>query len=149
MHDEDQWPTAPTPIQHQPPPGKYLLSFRHGKLCERFGRSVVELEFEILEPTVWAKTSIKMYFALPTKASPSTRSKYYEHWVLANEKPPARGDRMSTRVFTGYWWANVCHTQKRADAKGCRPLAPHECGIAVVDRLIERAAGAPLKGTRP
>lgn len=139
---ENAWPTAPPSLADQPPPGKYDIAFRHALIVERFDRRNVEALFDIIEPGAWYGLPVKFYFPLPATGTPSVTSKYYRAWVSANGGiPPKRGDRMTPKVFRGYWRAEICHTRRVATRSGCRELDGGQPGVAIVDHLIERLAG--------
>ena len=144
MAGDDEWPTAPDP--EEPPPGKYLIAYLRGRSIERFGRRDIEVDFEIIEPIRWAKKVVKMYFPVPPEGPPSRASKYYQAWIQANGAPPKRGDRMSPRVFEGYWHAELDRTKRTTTRNGgIRRLTDGETGRIRVEHLIERAAGAPAR----
>ncbi len=148
--DEEQWPLAPD--LEQPPPGKYVVAYRRARLVDRFpDRYTIELHFAIVEPPKWLDFPIIMYSSSPKGARLGKRSKYYEVWTLANGGPPKRRDRMTPTVFAGWWNAEVVHTRRRMEKKGMkngiRELKPTETPTAVIETLIERAAGELQKGT--
>src|SRR5262249_16911067 len=70
-----------------------------------FGQKKVRLRFEIVEPPPNAGIQVFLFATLPK--NPSHRHKYYDLWVKANDGPPHRNDRMSPRVFQGYWKLRV------------------------------------------
>jgi len=144
-HDDGGgWPTAPDP--EEPGPGKAVISFVRGRMVERFCRNNIELDFTIVEPIRWANKTVRMYFPIPFNEPPSLDCKYYKAWVLANNGViPKRGDRMTSRVFQGYWLAELVQTKQKSktDGGGVRELEPSEVGRTIVGNLLARAAGAP------
>ena len=126
---ESDWPIAP-PSQSDLPDGEYLAAFRDAKRGQWFGQQKVRLRFEIVEPAASAGIQVYLYSTLPKH--PSHRHKYYNLWAEANGGPPARGDRMTCRVFRGYWKVRVIWS---APKNGGHPMPQ-------VVELLERVAGA-------
>lgn len=125
---ENDWPIAP-PSPSDLPDGEYVAAFREAKRNQWFGQPKVCLRYEIVEPATYAGIQVYLYATMPTPLS--QRHKYYALWVKANGGPPERGDRMSSRVFRGYW--NVCVAWKLPKSGG-HPLP-------LVTELLERVAG--------
>jgi len=125
---ESDWPIAP-PSQFDLPDGEYLAAFSEAKPGQWFGQQKVRLRFEIVEPAASAGIYVYLYSTLPKH--PSHRHKYYDLWVRANGAPPVRGDRMTCRVFRGYWNVRVAWS------------VPKDGGHAMpqVTELLERVAG--------
>lgn len=122
------WPIAP-PSQSDLPDGEYIAAFREGKLGQWFSQQKVRLQFEIVEPT--ASAGIKVFLFATLQKHPSQRTKYYALWVNANGGPPDRGDRMTCRVFRGYWRVRIAWS------------VPKNGGHSMpqVVELLERVAG--------
>jgi hypothetical protein len=125
---ESDWPIAP-PSQSDLPDGEYLVAFRDAKLGQWFGQQKVCLHYEIVEPATYAGIQVYLYSTMPKH--PSHRHKYYDLWVKANGGPPRRGDRMSSRVFRGYWKVSVAWNVPK---NGGHPMP-------LVTELLERVAG--------
>lgn len=144
---EPDWPLAPNPTE--PPAGKYIVAYQHYRWAKRYAdRNTLELHFVVVEPSAWKGTPLTLYCPIPLNGLPGKRSKYVTLWTLANEgKPAPRRSRMAASIFKGYWVAEVTHTQQRMVTDGgklkggVQKLGPEETGIAVINRLIERAAG--------
>lgn len=98
------WPIAP-PAQSDLPDGEYIAAFRDATPGQWFGQQKVRLRYEIVEPAASAGIQIFLFSTLPKH--PSHRHKYYDLWVKANGGPPHRNDRMSPRVFCGYWRVRI------------------------------------------
>jgi hypothetical protein len=77
--------------------------------------------------------AIPMWFALGTGKRPhaSRRGKYFPEWIRANGEPPARGDRLSPKVFT--------HRIARVEVGDTEGIAPY----SVVRKIVSWEAGAP------
>ncbi len=102
----DNWPIAPDP--EQPPPGKYIIAYQRARSVERFCRLNIELIFIIVEPQQWEKKVVKKYYAFPVDEPLGLESYDYRDWCLANGgNRPKRNDRMTPRVFSGYWHAEL------------------------------------------
>jgi hypothetical protein len=125
---ESDWPMAP-PSQSDFPGGAYLAAFRDAKLGQWFGQGKVRLRYEIVEPAASAGIQVFLFATLPKH--PSHRTKYYGLWVKANGGPPGRNDRMSPRVFRGYWKVLVVWSVPK---NGGHPMPQ-------VTELLERVAG--------
>lgn len=141
QEDESAWPLAPDP--DQPPPGKYIVAYRWARLiAKRFGnRDTIELHFKVVEPPRWKERMLIMYCGIPLDGRPSRNSKYVMMWTLANGGSAKRRDRMTPRVFAGYWAATVVHTGRKMTKDGSKELGAGEMGTAVISSLIEREAG--------
>lgn len=126
--NDDEWPLAPEP--DQPPPGKALIAYRRARIVRRFDRRVAEIEFSIIEPIDWQGFRVVLYCALPAEGPARRAGKFYALWTMANGASPNRRDRMSPRVFAGYWWAELERSREGQ-------------GNTHVGCLIERAAGGP------
>jgi hypothetical protein len=125
---ESDWPIAP-PSQSDLPDGEYLAAFRDAKRGQWFGQQKVRLLYEIVEPAASAGIQIFLYATL--SKHPSHRTKFYALWVRANGGPPRRNDRMSPRVFRGYWNVRVAW---RVPKNGGHPMPQ-------VTELLEQVAG--------
>ena len=125
---EGDWPIAP-PTQSDLPDGEYLAAFRDAKPGQWFGQQKIRLRYEIVEPAASASIQVYLFATLPEHLSP--RHKYYDLWVKANGGPPHRGDRMSPRVFRGYWNLLVAWNTPK---NGGHPMPQ-------VTELLDRAAG--------
>jgi hypothetical protein len=81
-----------------------------------FKRWTCLLRFDVLrENQIDVVARIPMWLPLGTGDKPraSRRGKYLKEWVEANDEPPARGDRLSPRVFVGrIARVEVGHTEK-------------------------------------
>jgi hypothetical protein len=122
------WPVAP-PSSTELPAGEYIAAYRGAERGQWFGQQKVRLLFEILEPAEFASIQVPLFATLGK--NPSPRWKYYGLWVKANGGSPLRGDRMSPRVFQGYWKIKVSWT------------APNNGGYPMpyIQELVERVAG--------
>lgn len=125
---ENNWPVAP-PSKSDLPDGEYVAAFLGADRRQWFGQQKIRLRYEIVEPTAHAGIRVFLFSTLPK--STSHRHKYYELWVKANGGPPYRNDRMSPRVFRGYWKVRVVWTMPRA---GGHPMP-------LVSDILERVAG--------
>jgi hypothetical protein len=125
---QNDWPIAP-PSQSDLPGGEYVAAFRGAERGQWFGQQKVRLCFEIVEPAASAGIRVYLYSTLPKH--PSHRHKYYNLWAGANGGPPARGDRMTSRVFRGYWKVRVIW--------GVPKNGGHS--MPLVTDLLERVAG--------
>lgn len=125
---ESDWPIAP-PSRSDLPDGEYLAAFLDAKCGQWFGQQKVRLLYEIVEPAASAGIQIFLFATLPKH--PSHRTKYYALWVKANGGPPHRNDRMSPRVFNGYWKVRVAWSMPK---NGGHPMPQ-------VTELLERVAG--------
>lgn len=142
--DEQEWPLAPDP--EQPPVGKYLVAYQRARMVSRFAnRKTIELHFSIVEPGKWLNTVLVMYCSTPLDGFPGRNSKYVTMWNLANGGPGKRRDRMTPRIFEGYWYAEVDHTRRIMVKDGIRKLESNETGTAIIVELIERATGGGKK----
>lgn len=129
---ESDWPVAP-PSQSELPEGEYIAAYRGAERRQWFGQEKVRLLFEIVDPAPCAGIQIPLFATLQKKSSP--RSKYFELWVKANGGPPLRGDRMSPRVFSGYWRLRIAWSVPK---NGGHPMPQ-------VVELLERVAGGVNK----
>ncbi|MDR4470219.1 MAG: hypothetical protein MRJ68_18300 [Nitrospira sp.] len=125
---EKAWPVAP-PSRDELPDGVYVASFRNADRHEWFGQAKVRLRYEIIEPPAYAGIQVFLFSTLPKNLS--HRHKYYELWVKANGGPPRRNDRMSPRIFKGYWRVKVTWSVAKS---GGHPMP-------LVSELLERVAG--------
>jgi hypothetical protein len=125
---ESDWPIAP-PSQSDLPDSEYIAAFRDAKPGQWFGQQKVRLRFEIVEPAASAGIEVFLFSTLPKRLS--HRCKYYDLWVKANGGPPHRNDRMSPRVFRGYWKVRI---EWSVPKNGGHPMPQ-------VTELIERVAG--------
>ncbi len=125
---EKDWPMAP-PSQSELPDGEYIAAFRDAERGQWFGQQKVRLCFEIVEPAASSGIQISLFSTLPKHFS--HRHKYYGLWVKANGGPPGRKDRLSPRVFNGYWTVRVAWSVPKS---GGHPMPQ------VID-LLERVAG--------
>lgn len=118
------------------PEGEYLAAYRDFDATTiYFEQDKVRLDFEIIEPVACAGLFVPLFMndtRLNRNRRPSRRSKFYALWEMANGGPPNRGQRMSMKVFEGYWRLRV----RWGLVKGS-PSTP------VVDALLERTAGGP------
>ena len=128
--DDRNWPVAP-PSQDDLPEGEYTVAYRGFKKGEWFGQTKVRLDVEVVEPGHCAGIRVPLFAT--TRSQCSQRSKYYGLWVKANGGPPRRGDRMSPKVFRGYWRVRIAWSVPRNDG---HPMPQ-------VVELIERVAGGP------
>lgn len=131
---ESDWPIAP-PSSSEFPDGEYVAAFRDAERAQWFGQRKVRLRYEVIEPTANAGIQVFLYSTLPK--TPSHRHKYYDLWVKANGGPPGRNDRMSPRVFSGYWRIRVAWSEPK---NGGHPMPQ-------VAELLERVAGAKTTQT--
>jgi len=128
MERESPWPIAP-PSRNELPDGVYIASFRDADRHQWFGQAKVRLRYEIVEPSAYIGMQVFLFSTLPQ--SLSHRHKYYELWVRANGGPPHRNDRMSPRIFRGYWKIRVVWNEPK---NGGHPMP-------LVTDLLERVAG--------
>ncbi len=126
---EGVWPLAP-PSQSDLPDGEYIAAFRDAQRAQWFCQEKIRLRFEIIEPAIYAGIQVYLFSTLPKHLS--HRCKYYALWVKANGGLPHRNDRMSPRVFHGYWKIRVAWSVPQNDGY---PMPQ-------VVELIERVAGA-------
>ena len=126
---ETDWPLAP-PSESDLPAGQYVAAYRGYVLGEWFKQKKIKLMFEIVEPRLYAGYDVPLFATLEKKISRAC--KYYGLWVKANGRVPLRGDRMSPRVFSGYWNVRVAWSVP----KNGHPMPQ-------VVELIERVAGGP------
>ena len=131
---ETDWPVAP-PSEIDLPTGEYTAAYRGAKRGQWFGQQKVLLLFEIVTPVHSAGITIPLFATLPTERRLSQRSKYYGLWVKANGGPPLRGDRMSPRVFRGYWDIRIGWSKPKDGG----------AGMPQIIELIERVA----EGSKP
>lgn len=149
--NEQHWPLAPNP--QEPPVGRYTVAYQRYRMVKRYDdRFTLELHFVVVEPSDWKDTPLIMYCPIPLNGLPGKRSKYVTMWTLANGgKPAPRRSRMTPGIFKGYWLADVRHTRQRQVIGGgklkggVQKLEPGESGMAVIETLIERAAGGLQK----
>jgi hypothetical protein len=127
---EDNWPVAP-PSPVELPEGEYVAAYRGVRRGQWFGQERVRLDYEIVEPANLCGVQVPLFCTCPSQGRVSPRSKYYELWSKANGGFPRRGDRMSPRVFKGYWRVRVSWSQTKSGAPG----------MPIVTELIERTAG--------
>lgn len=133
-NQDGDWPTAP-PSPEELPAGEYVAAYRGAQRRYCFGQPKVELDFEIVEPAGQRSLHVPLFAVLPTRGRIPVSSKYYALWLMANGTPPRRGDRMTPRVFRGYWRVRVrCSQPKRGGP-----------GMPIITELIEREAGAPFR----
>jgi hypothetical protein len=125
---ESDWPIAPASSSDLPD-GKYVAAFREAKRNPWFGQPKVCLRYEIVEPAAFAGIEVFLFATMPKK--PSQQHKFYGLWVKANGGLPRRGDRMSSRVFRGYWNVRVAWN---VPTNGGHPMP-------LVTELLERVAG--------
>ena len=125
------WPLAPfTPEDF--PAGFYLASYREAEQGTWFRQEKIRLVFEIIEPVAFATLLVSLFATLKRGGRrPSIDSKYYRLWVQANGGPPQRGQRMTPRVFRGYWQIRVDWGRRQTG----EPSTPK------VAELLERVAG--------
>jgi hypothetical protein len=122
------WPIAP-PSHSDLPNGEYIAAYREAERGEWFSQQKVRLHFEIVEPAQYAAIEVPLFATLPKR--PSQRCKYFELWAKANGGPPCRGDRMSPKVFRGYWRVSVGWSMPKNGGHS----------MPQVTQLIERVAG--------
>ena len=131
---EIDWPVAP-PSETDLPAGEYVASYRGAKRGQWFGQQKVQLLFEIVTPAHSAGIKIPLFATLPTGRRLSQRSKYFGLWVKANGALPLGGDRMSPRVFRGYWDIRIGWSKPKDGG----------AGMPQIIELIERVA----EGSKP
>lgn len=127
-NDLSVWPIAP-PSQSEFPDGQYTAAFQNADPGQWFGQKKIRLCFKIVEPIACAGILLFLYATLPKH--PSHRTKFYALWVKANGGPPCRNDRMSPRVFRGYWKVRVVWSVPK---NGGHPMPQ-------VAEILERVAG--------
>jgi len=125
---ESDWPIGP-PQQAELPDGEYVAAYRGAERNIWFGQKKIRLCFQIIEPTCYVGIEVFLFATLPNRLS--HRHKYYDLWSKANGGPPRRNDRMSPRVFRGYWKVKVGWSVPRT---GGHPMPQ-------VVELLERVAG--------
>ncbi len=125
---EAPWPVAP-PSPSDLPDGEYIVAFLAHTIRSWFGQRKIRLTYEIIDPAQYAGIEVGLFATMGKRIS--RRSKFYALWVRANGGLPSRGDRMSPRVFRGYWRVRIAWS------------APAKCGYAMpmIVELIERVAG--------
>ena len=126
-------PLGPLTPEELPEGDDYIGSYRDHDFKHYFDQAKVRLDFELIDPPACANLIVSMFMnadELDRNRRPSTQSKFYKLWVRANGGPPKRGERMSIRVFAGYWRLRI----RWGLVKG-EPSTP------VVDALLERVAG--------
>ena len=126
---ETDWPLAP-PSESDFPGGEYIASFIEHARGTWFKQEKIKLIFKIVDPRLYAGYDVRLFATFEKKISRA--SKYYALWVKANGGVPLRGDRMSPRVFSGYWNVRVAWSVP----KNGHPMPQ-------VVELIERVAGGP------
>lgn len=129
---ETDWPIAP-PSETDLPVGEYTAAYRRATRGQWFGQQKVLLLFEIVRPASSAGIQVPLFATLPPRGKISRRSKYYGLWVKANSGPPLRGDRMSPRVFRGYWIIRIEWSKPKDGGPG----------MPQIIKLSERLAGGP------
>jgi hypothetical protein len=128
--DDSNWPLAP-PSEADLPEGEYTVAYRGFKKAVWFGQSKIRLNLEVVDPGHCMGIQVPLFATNGRQCS--QRSKYYGLWVKANGGPPRRGDRMSPKVFSGYWRVRITWS------------VPKNGGHSMpqVTELIERVAGGP------
>ena len=137
MAQRIEWPPlGPMTPEEFPAGDHYVGSYRGHEIKEHFEQLKIRLDFEIVEPPPYKTLLVPLfatYPALDRNRRPSRRSKFYQLWVMANGGLPKCGERMSMRVFEGYWQLRIRWGQVNG-----KPSTP------VVDALLERVAGGPM-----
>jgi hypothetical protein len=129
----EDWPVAP-PSPEELPAGEYLVAYRNARRFKHREKEKVELSFEIIEPVLLAGALVPLFKTLPSGRL-TQRHAYYPLWCCANGGPPKRGDRMTPRVFSGYWRVLVEWSKPKEGG----------AGQPVIRALIERVAGGPKR----
>jgi hypothetical protein len=129
--DDNNWPVAP-PSEVDLPEGEYVIAYRGFTKQNCFGQPKIRLDWEVVDPRSCAGIEVPLFATMRRKCS--QRSKYFGLWVKANGGPPRRGDRMSPKVFKGYWRVHIAWSVPK---NGGHPMPQ-------VTELIERAAGGPV-----
>ena len=117
-------------------PGEYRAYCRWGKHYRDpgFHRWLCLLRWDVLTDELSRVLAcVPQFFPLGTGAKPraSRRGKYFPEWIQANGGPPARGDRLSPRVFLRrIAWVEI------GDTEGPAPYS-------VVKRIISWETGSP------
>jgi hypothetical protein len=100
------------------PPGEYSAFCAWAKKYydRAFNRWTCLLRFDVLNKNqvdVLARIPMWLPLGKGEKPKASRRGKYLKEWATANEEPPARGDRLSPRIFVGrIACVEVGHTEK-------------------------------------
>lgn len=143
MHDSFELEFLPPLTPDDVPTGVYLAAFVKASLDHYRGQRKIRLDFELIEPASVTGLIVSLWCTHPHRdlnRRHSKRSKFYKLWIFANGGPPKRGQRMTMKVFHGYWKVRVRWGVSNGDGglpKGA-PTSP------VVDALLEREAGGPV-----
>lgn len=122
------------------PEGAYDLVFRKVDTKYMFGKGErMFLWFEIVTPGDSMGTKLYMTCTVAPKGRWRPSHKYWLAWVLAAGKRPARGNRMSTRVFRNKVLRGNVRTVTKTARQTLRTL---EQQYSVVDELLAVQAGA-------
>ncbi|MGC3973909.1 MAG: hypothetical protein QM771_05935 [Nitrospira sp.] len=116
------------------PEGEYVVAYRGFHKGQWFGQRKICLRFEVVEPSNCAGIQVSLFSTF--EPSPSSRTKYYTNFVKANGGIPRRGDRMSPKVFKGYWRAIIAWNSPKNGGHS----------MPQVTELIERVAGGTANG---
>jgi hypothetical protein len=110
------------------------------------GRPKVFLFFRIVAPGPHFGTELYMSCTVATAGKWPRSSKFYQSWMLAAGKEPARGDRLSTKVFRGKLFRVRTHTVRR---NSLHVIVPEALQYSVIECLLEVTAGGSTAPARP
>lgn len=132
MNQDSDWPLGPLTPEELPEGDEYVVGFRGHDRKPYYDRPKVRLDFEVIEPAAYAGLVVSLFanyreLGRGFNRRQSSECKYYQLWVMANGGPP-KGERMTPRVFHGYWKVRIRWGKT----------------TPVVD-LLERVAGGPKK----
>jgi len=128
---ESDWPLAGA-TKEDLPDGIYVVGYSHSGKCNYFEQHKIVLKFKIVSPSSSMGIEVALFATLPKQGKISPASKYYKLWCKANRGEPGRSDRMTPRVFHGYW---------RVRIEWSKPTK-HRHGMPRIVELIEREAGS-------
>lgn len=121
------------------PEKSYDLVFLKADKKHMFGEGErMFLWFKIITPGDWCGTKLYMTCTVAKKGKWHPSHKYWLAWVLAAGRRPARGDRMSTRVFRNKVFRGHVRTVIKTARQTHRTL---EQQYSVVDELLSVEVG--------
>lgn len=125
------------------PEGTYELGFVKADLNKHlWGRSKLFLQFQVLDVGEHHGKLLFMSMNFPKNGSISISSKFLQQWMVAAGGPPARRDRLSTRIFRGKVFAGRVRTvTSYVHSSGKLMDRDPSTYYSVVDHLIEVRAG--------
>jgi len=134
---------APVAGQSRPriPPGEYdAICYKTETGKSWGGRTDIYIRFRIIGGSQDGR-ELFMACTYHAKRRLSPRHKYYQQWALAKGRPPAKGERLSQKIFSNKMYrVSVRYTQRRhSNGK----LMPNFLQYSVVDSIIETQTGIP------